>query len=408
MSTSYQIDQRSTGCTAGRLDTACTPPQIGCIAAGRKDAQCTPTQHATNCPAHRQNAAGRFYSASDFYKNLFGCKVYKLSLDAGCTCPTRDGTLGTRGCIFCSAGGSGEFAAPRDRSIADQITIATRLVEKKAIGRHAAKQSTDDTAAVCDGSTAAKPEYIAYFQNFTNTYGDHDTLQTKWEEALSCPAITGIAIATRPDCIDDDMLKRIESLSRRTFVQLELGLQTSNDCTANEIRRAYPTAVYDDTMRRLKQNCITAAAPPDGHISSAGRPSTGLHIVTQLIFGLPGETEQTMLSSVSHAAACGTDGIKITSLYVLKGTDLAADYSSGKFACLSQAEYFKRISDAVELLPPHIVIHRLTGDGPKSLLIAPPWTADKRGVLNSMNKYFADNDVLQGKHCQTAPTARVF
>lgn len=366
MSTSYQIEQRSTGCTAGR-----------------KDAQCTPTQHATNCPAHRQNAAGRFYSASDFYKNLFGCKVYKLSLDAGCTCPTRDGTLGTRGCIFCSAGGSGEFAAPRDRSIADQITIATRLVEKKAIGRH-----------------AAKPEYIAYFQNFTNTYGDHDTLQTKWEEALSCPAITGIAIATRPDCIDGDMLKRIESLSRRTFVQLELGLQTSNDCTANEIRRAYPTAVYDDTMRRLKQNCITAAA--------TAATATGLHIVTQLIFGLPGETEQTMLSSVSHAAACGTDGIKITSLYVLKGTDLAADYSSGKFACLSQAEYFKLISDAVELIPPHIVIHRLTGDGPKSLLIAPLWTADKRGVLNSMNKYFADNDVLQGKHFQTAPTARVF
>lgn len=351
----------------------------------------------------------RYYSASDYYKKLFGCKVYKLSLDAGCTCPTRDGTLGTTGCIFCSAGGSGEFAAPRNIPIPQQIEYARQLVQKKAHGRSGATQPSGTR----NGETApAAPKYIAYFQNFTNTYGDHDALEAKWRTALRTPDIAGIAIATRPDCLDSDMEHRIATLSRETFVQLELGLQTANDKTAAYIRRAYQTAVYDDAARRLK--ALTAPPqtpenrPADGTFGHTGTTSaktaatvTGLHLVTQLIFGLPGETEHDMLDSVQHALTAGTDGIKITSLYVLSGTMLAQDYAAGKFTCLSQEAYFSLIAHAVELIPGTVVIHRLTGDGPKKLLVAPRWTADKRQVLNSLANYFTKNNIIQGIRSNT-------
>ena len=299
-------------------------------------------------------------TASSFYKSLFGCKIYKIALDAGCTCPTRDGTLGTKGCIFCSAGGSGEFAASRTKSISEQARDAIALVSKKAHGR--------------SGTSPAK--YIAYFQNFTNTYGDHDALEQKYKESLSLPDVVGISIATRPDCLDDDMVQRLARLSRQTFVQLELGLQTVNENTARYIRRGYETAVYDDAIARLKKT------------------AHGLHVVTHVIFGLPGETEQDMLDTVKHAVAAGTDGIKFTVLYVLKGTDLAEDYTAGKFECLTEESYFSLLSKAITLLPENIVIHRLTGDGPKSLLIAPLWTANKRKVQNDLSAYFKKQGIL--------------
>jgi len=296
-------------------------------------------------------AAFTHRTASDFYKSKFGCKVYKISLDAGCTCPTRDGTLGTRGCIFCSAGGSGEFAASREKPISEQVRDAINLVSRKAHGR--------------SGKNEAK--YIAYFQNFTNTYGDCNTLEEKYRATLaSDPDIVGIAIATRPDCLGDEILSRIARLSKETFVQVELGLQTAHEKTADYIRRGYKTTVYDDAMRRIK------AASPD------------IHIVTHIIFGLPGETDNDMMETVKHVVQQRTDGIKCTVLYILEGTDIAADYRAKKFDCLTQDEYFLLLRRALALIPPEIVIHRLTGDGPKNLLIAPLWTADKRRVQNEL------------------------
>ena len=309
-------------------------------------------------------ASPHFRTASDFYKSLFGCKVYKISLDAGCTCPTRDGTLGTKGCIFCSAGGSGEFAASRTKAISEQAADAIALVSKKAHGR--------------SGTSPAK--YIAYFQNFTNTYGDHDILEKKYRMALAVPDVVGVSIATRPDCLDSDMVQRIARLSRETFVQLEFGLQTVKEDSITYIRRGYETPVYDDAIARIK----AAAIPAQATFSAP----TGLHVVTHVIFGLPGETENDMLKTVHHAVAAGTDGIKFTVLSVLSGTDLAEDYRAGKFDCLEEEEYFSLLAKAISILPPNIVIHRLTGDGPKKLLIAPLWTANKRKVQNDMVRYF--------------------
>jgi uncharacterized protein len=309
----------------------------------------------------------RFYSVSDFYRKTFGTKVYKISLDAGCTCPTRDGTKGSSGCIFCSTAGSGDFAATRTESISRQIEDAKNLVAAKLYGRSGAGSR--------DGS------YIAYFQNFTNTYGDHDALEQKYREAIAAPGIAGIAIATRPDCLDSDILSRIASLCNCTFVSIELGLQTVHERTASYIRRGYPLADYDDAVKRIH------------------RINPAIHIVTQIIFGLPGETPEDMLATVQHCAAAGTDGIKMTVLYVLENTGLAGEYRAGNFSCMTESEYFTVVSCALELLPPDIVIHRLTGDGPKRILIAPEWTRNKKKVHNDLENYFSDHDILQGKNC---------
>lgn len=290
-----------------------------------------------------------YTSVSEFYKKLFGQKVYKIAIDAGCTCPTRDGTLGTKGCIFCSANGSGDFVPQRNKSIKEQIEEAKRLVAKKS------------------GSL-----YIAYFQNFTNTYGDPEQLEKKYREALNQKDIAGIDIATRPDCITDQMLEKLAALSKETFVTVELGLQTSCEKSAEYIRRGYRNEVYMETMQRLKQK-----APK-------------IHTVTQLIFGLPEETEEDMLNSVKFALDAGTDGFKFTVLYVLKGTDLEKEFAAGKFRCLSQAEYFALLKKALAVIPKDKIIHRLTGDGPKSLLIEPQWTANKRNVMNSLKKYLSE------------------
>ncbi len=289
---------------------------------------------------------------SDFYKNKFGRKVYKLAVDAGCTCPTRDGTLDTRGCIFCSANGSGDFIPPKNLPIAEQLERAKLLVQKKAHGRA--------------GNAAPAPAYIAYFQNFTNTYGDPLVLKQKYLDALAAPDIVGVDIATRPDCLGPEILEVIKELSQKTFVTVELGLQSVHQKTADWMRRGYPTSVYFDAVAALKKEC------------------PAVHIVTQLILGLPGEGDDDMLESVRRVVAAGSDGIKLTVLYVLAGSDLEKEWRAGKFECLTKEKYFELLKKIVPLLPPQMVVHRLTGDGPKKILLAPEWTKNKRQVLNEL------------------------
>jgi uncharacterized protein len=304
----------------------------------------------------------QYYSASDFYKHKLGTKIYKLSLDAGCTCPTRDGTKGTDGCIFCSAAGSGDFAAPRILTVTQQIEAAKLLVrQKNKTGR-----------------------YIAYFQNFTNTYGNPDELEAKYREALAAPDIAGISIATRPDCLESGILERIARLSSMAFVSIELGLQTANEQTALYIRRGYGNSIYDDALRRIHEAC------------------SEIHVVTHVIFGLPGETDADMLATVKHCADAGSDGIKMTVLHILRGTALAGEYEAGTFRCMGMESYFDVVSRSLELLPPRTVIHRLTGDGPKKLLIAPLWTAEKHVVHNAMLRWFDEHNVVQGRMYQNS------
>ena len=339
---------------------------------------------------------------SDFYKNKFGRKVYKLAVDAGCTCPTRDGTLGTRGCIFCSANGSGDFIPPKNLPIAEQLERAKLLVQKKAHGRGGARfgepksldndqklsQANDCGGArvpgvekvsaeekssqapkaprLSAGNAAPAPAYIAYFQNFTNTYGDPLVLKQKYLDALADPDIVGVDIATRPDCLGPKIIGVIKELCQKTFVTVELGLQTARQKTADWMRRGYPTSVYFDAVAALKKEC------------------PAVHIVTQLILGLPGESDGDMLESVRRVVEAGSDGIKLTVLYVLAGSDLEKEWRAGKFECLSKEKYFELLKKIVPLLPPDMVVHRLTGDGPKKILLAPEWTKNKRQVLNEL------------------------
>lgn len=339
---------------------------------------------------------------SDFYKNKFGRKVYKLAVDAGCTCPTRDGRLDTRGCIFCSANGSGDFIPPKNLPIAEQLERAKLLVQKKAHGRGGARfgepKSLDNDQKLSQandcggprvlgvekvsaeeknsqaqneprlsaGNTAPAPAYIAYFQNFTNTYGDPLVLKQKYLDALAAPDIVGVDIATRPDCLGPQILSVIKELSQKTFVTVELGLQSVHQKTADWMRRGYPTSVYFDAVAALKKECPV------------------VHIVTQLILGLPGESDGDMLESVRRVVAAGSDGIKLTVLYVLAGSDLEKEWRAGKFECLTKEKYFELLKKIVPLLPPDMVAHRLTGDGPKKILLAPEWTKNKRQVLNEL------------------------
>jgi len=289
-------------------------------------------------------------TVSAFYKSIFGNKVYKISLDAGCTCPNRDGTIGTGGCIFCSNSGSGDFVPSKNLSITKQIEEAKKLVENKI-----KNQSKNQN------------QYIAYFQNFTNTYGNISILSEKWNEALSCSQIVGIALGTRPDCLGDEVLQVLSKLANKTFLQIELGFQTSNETSSKYIRRGFSNNVYFDAVKKLKN------ANPK------------IHIVTHVIFGLPGETEVDMLKTVKEVVNAKSDGIKITSLYILKNTDLATDYFSKKFEPIKMDEYFSLIEKALKIIPENMVIHRLTGDPPKNLLIEPTWTTDKKRTLNMVN-----------------------
>lgn len=298
----------------------------------------------------------RFYSVSDFYKNKFGCKVYKISLDAGCTCPNRDGTKSFGGCIFCSGSGSGDFAADKNLSIAEQIIQAKqRVLSKNKDGK-----------------------FIAYFQNFSNTYGNPSELSQKYNEAIAQEDVVGISIATRPDCLNDEILNEIAKLVDKTFVSIELGFQTSKNDSVAYIRRFFSNEEYLLAIKKIKS------------------VSEKIHVVTHLIFGLPNETEQDMLNSVKFVVDAKSDGIKIALLHVLEGTDLAIDYKNNAFSCLEMEEYFKILGKALKIIPKDVVIHRLTGDGPKKILIAPLWTAQKKVVYNAMNKYFDKINLFQG------------
>ena len=275
---------------------------------------------------------------SDYYKEKYGCKVYKLSLDGGFTCPNRDGTLGNRGCIFCT--GSGEFAEGGPEPIVLQLERAKLRVNQKN----------------------KNGKYIAYFQAFTNTYAPAAHLRKLYYEAIAPEEILGLSIGTRPDCLGEDVIALLSEINAVKPVSVELGLQTIHEETARYIRRGYSADVYFDAVGRLKD--------------------AGIEVVTHIILGLPGETEEMMLETTRAAVKAGTDGVKFHLLHVLKGTDLAKDYADGKFSCLTLEEYGNILKKCVEILPEHIVIHRITGDGAKKDLIAPLWSGDKKRVLN--------------------------
>ena len=287
-------------------------------------------------------------TANDHYRSRFGCKMYKASISFAKTCPNRDGAKGTGGCIFCSAGGSGEFSSCIQKSIKEQIDDAILQVSKKA------------------GPDAG---YIAYFQSFTNTYCSPEELAKAMGEAISHPKIKALSIATRPDCLPEETVKLLEERAAKLPVYVELGLQTSSDETAKLINRCYETKEYADAVKRLKD--------------------AGINVITHVIFGLPKETEEQMLDTVRYCVEAGTDGIKFTCLYVLIDTVLEKMWKAGEFEVLGREEYFDIVEKALKILPSDIVIHRLTGDGPKKLLLAPMWTADKRSVINYINRRFA-------------------
>lgn len=300
----------------------------------------------------------RYHSLDYELKHRFGEKVYRLSLNGGMTCPNRDGTLGTRGCTFCSAGGSGDFAAAPARSVTGQIEQAKLQVAAKTGCRR----------------------YIAYFQAYTNTYAPVDRLRELFTEALAHPDIAALSIATRCDCLPNDVLSLLESLNHRKPVWVELGLQTIHGQTHRQIRSGFTLSQYEEAVRALH--------------------SRGIDVITHLIFGLPGESREMMLASVSHVAALPVSGVKLQLLHLLKGTDLGSQYEAAPFPLISLEEYCDLIADALALLPPEIVIHRLTGDGPRALLLAPLWSTDKKRVLNTIQRRLRERDIWQGKCCR--------
>ena len=285
----------------------------------------------------------KYTTLNSYLKERFGCKVYKLAIDGGFTCPNRDGTLDTRGCIFCSKGGSGEFAGSRKLSISEQIEQGKRLVEKKNKGG----------------------KYIAYFQAFTNTYAPVSELRDKYLQALCHPDIVALSVATRPDCLGEEVLTLLDEINRIKPVFVELGLQTIHEKTAQYIRRGYPLSVYDEAVENLHK--------------------ININVVTHLIIGLPGESTKDNLESVSYVCK-KTDGIKLQLLHIIKGTDLEKEYNECKVNVLSLDEYADIIKQCIEIIPESVVVHRITGDGAKKDLIAPLWSADKKNVLNTINK----------------------
>ena len=299
----------------------------------------------------------RYYSLDYYLKKTYGEKLYKISLDGGMTCPNRDGTLGTHGCIFCSRGGSGDFAASRTLSVTEQIEAGKQQSAKKYTGS----------------------SYIAYFQAYTNTYGDPDRLLSCYEEALSSPEVAGISIATRPDCLSDIILEgldRLRLLYPDRFIWIELGLQSIHDHTAARIRRGYPTSVFYDAAAKLH--------------------ARRLPFIVHLILGLPGETRLDLLESIRAVNQVHPFGVKLQLLHILKGTDLALLYEAGKLPVLTQEEYLDLLTSCIAALSPDICLHRVTGDGPRKLLIAPQWSLSKRNVLNGLHALMKQRNLRQG------------
>ena len=296
---------------------------------------------------------GRFYSLNEYLCNEFGGKIYKLALDMGSTCPNRDGTKDTRGCIFCHNGSS--HFAEMGIDINTQIENAKNRVKDKI--------KTD--------------KYIAYFQSFTNTYGDINKLENCFMTAINRDDIVALSIATRPDCLGEDVLSLLEKLNKIKPIWIELGLQTSNEKSAEYIRRCYPNSTYEKAMSDLK--------------------SRGITVITHIIIGLPHETKEEILKTVDFAVKNKTDGVKLQLLHILKGTDLYEDYKKGVVKPLSLEEYMDILFVCIERIPENVVIHRITGDAPKSHLVEPMWSANKKNVLNTINKELEKRDIIQGK-----------
>lgn len=299
----------------------------------------------------------RYYSYNAYMRNRHSQKVGKLSLNAGLTCPNRDGTISRGGCIFCSEDGSGTFAGCKEDTIVDQISSQKRLQS----GKWKVKK------------------YIAYLQSYSNTYGDVDEVRRIYFDAISDEDVCGLAIATRPDCLGDDVLDLLEELNGKTHLWVELGLQTVNEETATWINRGYCLDVFDQAVRKLKQR--------------------GIEFVAHVIFGLPGETQEDMLKTIEHLKVLGVNGVKIHLLHIIDGTKLNEIYEVEPFPVLKKEEYINLVVKALERLPEDVVIHRLTGDGAKETLVAPRWPLHKRSVLNGIDKRLKELDTWQSKEC---------
>lgn len=290
-----------------------------------------------------------FYSVNEYLKDTYGVKMYKLALNGGMNCPNRDGLIDTRGCIFCSAGGSGDFACTN-------VDDAKKLISNKYTGNN----------------------FIAYFQSYTNTYADVSYLRNLFMPVINNPDVKILSIATRPDCLDDSVITLLDELNKIKPVWIELGLQTIHKKTSDYIRRGYELDIFTDAVKRLNNSDIK--------------------VIVHMILGLPGESDEMMLDTARFIANSGAWGIKLQLLHVLKGTDLADDHNNHLFETMTMDNYIRLIGRIIELLPPDMVIHRLTGDGPKKILIAPLWSADKKRVHNSLMQYFTNNNIIQGRN----------
>ncbi|MGL5256613.1 MAG: TIGR01212 family radical SAM protein [Proteocatella sp.] len=297
-----------------------------------------------------------YFSLNSYLKKKFGCKIVKLSIDGGFSCPNRDGKIAYGGCIFCSDHGSGEFAGDKHLPIHEQMQSQVSLLNTKW----------------------PDSKYIAYFQNFTNTYDSIENLRKKYDEALSFPNVVGLAIATRPDCLSEDVLALLEEYNSKTFLWVELGLQSIHEKTADFIRRGYPLKTFDKAMENLNFRKIKT--------------------VSHLILNLPGETFNDMRDSLEYVSNLGVWGIKLQMLNVLHSTDLEKNYLSESFYLRTADEYIELVSNLLTYIPSNIVIHRLTGDGKKESLLAPKWILNKRYVLNGIQKYMRENELYQSKN----------
>ena len=312
----------------------------------------------TDAVTQQKNWNGKPYHSLDhMLRERFGEKVYKVTLNGGMSCPNRDGKLGSRGCIFCSAGGSGDFAADAELSVTEQIDSQIALLSAK------------------------RPihKYIAYFQAYTNTYASLEYLETLYMEAITHPDIRILSIATRPDCLSEKILDLLENLNRIKPVWVELGLQTIHEESARYIRRGYELPVFENAVSELRKR--------------------GIDVIVHTILCLPNETEQDILKTIEYLNHQDIQGIKLQLLHVLKDTDLADIYLASPFYIPTPEEYYQLLGMCISHLRPDIVIHRLTGDGPKNLLIAPLWTCNKRQVLNQFQSYLKTHDIWQGKEC---------
>ena len=301
----------------------------------------------------KQNEAGMHYrSLNTFLREQFGEKVYKLALDGGFTCPTRDGSKGTGGCTFC-AGGSGDFAIPMGDKVSEAIEMAKAVVADKGARK-----------------------FIAYYQSYTGTYAPIERLRNLYTETIQHPDIAALSIGTRPDCLEDEVVALLKELNTEKPVWIELGLQTIHEKTALSIRRGYSLEVYDDAVRRLR--------------------AAGISVIVHMIIGLPGETAEMIRQTAAYIGRSGVQGIKFQLLHVLEGTELAEEYRAGAFEVLSLDAYIRILEECIESIPQELVVHRLTGDGAKRSLIAPRWSADKKRVLNEINRAFERDRIRQG------------